>query len=635
MLEAPTMLVIENITIRIAGREILKGATASLPAGRRIGLVGRNGAGKSTLFKAILGELAPDTGEITRPAKWRIGQVAQEAPSSNVLLLDTVLAADAQRLSLLRRADTETDPHTIADIHAWLEAIDAYAAPARAAGILAGLGFSHEDQLRPCSEFSGGWRMRVALAAILFSAPDLLLLDEPTNYLDLEGVLWLEDYLKRYRGTVVVISHDRDLLDNVAEFILHLEHGKLALYSGDYETFVETRAAKRALDSAFMRKQDAARKHMQAFVDRFRYKASKARQAQSRIKMLERLKAVEVPPDEYIAPIQLPKPQNVSPPLITLEDAAVGYDGRAVLSHLSLRFNPDDRIALLGKNGNGKSTLAKLLSGRLEAMGGNVVHSRKLVTGYFAQHQLEELNGAITPVQTLARLRPDMNETELRTRLGSMGLSRDKALTKVDNLSGGERARLMLALATLDKPNLLILDEPTNHLDIDAREELLIALNDFDGAVILVSHDRRLIEATMDRLLLVASGEVKPFDGDLDDYRRFLLSGESFPSAREETPPQPKISKEDARRDSAERRRRLKPLKDKVEAEEHRVAALNAEIEKFDVTLSDPLLFVHDPAKGQAVSKKRAEAQRKLEAAEARWLRLHEEYENAMAESYS
>ena len=405
------MLAVENVTYRIAGREILKGASANLPAGRRVGVVGRNGSGKTTLFKLIQGQLQTDGGEISLPASWRIGAVAQEVPAGPVSLIDTVLAADTERITLLAESETETDAHRLGDIHARLEAIDAYAAPARAAGILAGLGFSADEQLRPCAEFSGGWRMRVALAAILFSAPDLLLLDEPTNYLDLEGVMWLEDYLRRYRGSVLIISHDRDLLNTVAEFILHLEHGKLTLYSGNYDTFVETRAMRRANDMAFAKKQDAARKHMQAFVDRFRYKASKARQAQSRIKMLERLAKVEVPVDEHVAPIRLPSPESVSPPLLTLEHASVGYDGRAVLSDISLRFDPDDRIALLGKNGNGKSTLAKLLAGKLEAMGGEVVRARRLSPGYFAQHQLEELDGAITPLQTLIAPAPQTHRT--------------------------------------------------------------------------------------------------------------------------------------------------------------------------------------------------------------------------------
>jgi len=625
------MLVIDKLSVRIAGRDILKGASASVPAGRRVGLVGRNGAGKTTLLKAILGQLAPDLGEISTPKDWHVGALAQEAPTGSASLLDTVLAADTERATLLVRAEHESDPHHIAEIHARLHTIDSYSAPARAAEILAGLGFPTEDQARPCSEFSGGWRMRVALAAVLFSAPDLLLLDEPTNYLDLEGVLWLEEFLRRYRGTIVIVSHDRDLLNTAAEFILHLEHGKLTLYTGGYDKFVETRAQKRALDAAFAKKQDAQRKHLQAFVDRFRYKASKASQAQSRIKMLERLGKADVPLDEHSAPIRLPKATPASPPLITMDNASVGYEpGKPVLTQLSLRFDSDDRIALLGKNGNGKSTLAKLLAGKLEPMAGEVVRAKKLMPGYFAQHQLEELNGTLTPIETLGRLRPRLTMLELRTQLGGFGFSADKAQTRVANLSGGERARLMLALATLDKPNLLILDEPTNHLDIDARGELLAALNNFDGAVVLVSHDRRLIEATADRLLLVAGGRVQPFDGDLDDYRRFLLSSEPVPETH--THAEAKQTKEDLRREAARRRHQLKPIKDKIDAAEHQIAALTAELKKLDAALSDPLLFTHDPKKGSAVSKKRADAARKLAAAEADWLRVQNEYEKANGE---
>ena len=376
--------------------------------------------------------------------------------------------------------------------------------------------------------------MRVALAAILFANPDLLLLDEPTNYLDLEGVLWLEDFLKRYRGTVLIVSHDRDLLNTAAEFILHLEHGKLTLYTGGYDVFVATRTAKRATDAAFAKKQEAARAHMQSFVDRFKAKASKAKQAQSRMKMLARMQTVELPVDEHVAPIRIPKPVEASPPLITMHAASVGYvPGKPILSHMSLRFDPDDRIALLGKNGNGKSTLAKLLADKLPLMDGELVRAKKWLPGYFAQHQLEELDGTATPIETLSRMRKNLSMEKVRAQLGGFGFSSDKAQTKVSNLSGGERARLMLALATLDKPNMLILDEPTNHLDIDARGELLAALNDFEGAVILVSHDRRLLEATADRFLLVADGKVEPFDGDLDEYRRYLLSGENTATRRE------------------------------------------------------------------------------------------------------
>src|SRR5580692_4423436 len=619
------MLAIDNITVRIAGREILSGATANLPAGRRIGLVGRNGAGKSTLFNVILGRLHQDDGEISWPNAWKVGAVAQEAPGTETSLLDTVLEADPERTRLLAEAEHETDGHKLGDIYHRLEAIDAYTAPARAAEILAGLGFSAEDQLRPCKEFSGGWRMRVALAAILFSAPDLLLLDEPTNYLDLEGVLWLENFLQRYRGTILIVSHDRDLLNTAAEFILHLERGKLTLYTGNYDTFVETRAAKRALDVAFARKQQAARAHMQAFVDRFRAKASKATQAQSRLKMLAKMAVVEVPPDEYVAPIRIPTPIEASPPLITMDRASVGYEeGKPILTGLSLRFDPDDRIALLGKNGNGKSTLAKLLAGKLETMGGELVRARKLTVGYFAQHQQEELDLSLTPIETLSALRPKLTLEEVRGQLGGFGFSADKALTKVGQLSGGERARLMLALATLDKPNLLILDEPTNHLDIDARNELLTALNDFDGAVVLVSHDRRLIESTADRLMLVADGTVRPFDGDLDDYRKFLLAKPER-EAKPETPAPVRRAKPDERR--------LKPLREKAEAAEHQIADMNKELAKLDAALSDPLLFSRDPAKGVAVTKKRAEAARKLADAEARWIKAAEEYEAARAEA--
>ena len=619
------MLCIDNVTVRIAGREILAGASANLPAGRRIGLVGRNGAGKSTLLKVILGELATDGGDVSWPRDWKIGAVAQEAPGSDVSLLDTVLAADRERAALMAAAESETDGHAIGEIHARLDAINAYAAPARAASILSGLGFSAEEQARPCAEFSGGWRMRVALAAILFAAPDLLLLDEPTNYLDLEGLLWLEDFLRRYRGTVLIVSHDRDLLNTAVDFILHLERGKLAVYTGGYDTFVETRAAQRANQAAFAKKQEAARKHMQAFVDRFRAKASKARQAQSRLKMLARMETVAVPVDEHVAPIRLPEPLPASPPLVTMDRVSVGYEsGRPVLAHLSLRFDPDDRIALLGKNGNGKSTFAKLLAGKLTPMSGEFTRARKLVPGYFAQHQLEELDGSLTPLETLAELRPKLPVQALRTQLGGFGFSATKATTKVASLSGGERARLMLALATLDKPNLLILDEPTNHLDIDARNELLTALNDFAGAVILVSHDRRLLEATADQLMLVADGRVAPFDGDLDDYRRFLLSpGNTATRIVETETPAPR------REGDSNKRRRLKPLKQRADAAAREVGTLGDRLKELDAQLAAPNLFARDPAQAAALAKARAEAARALTAAEACWLQAQDEYENA------
>jgi len=621
------MLAIDNLTVRIAGREILAGASANLPAGRRIGLVGRNGAGKSTLLRVIQGELAADGGNVAWPRGWKIGSVAQEAPGGPESLVDTVLAADGERARLMAAAESEADPHTLGEVYDRLIAIDAYSGPARAASILAGLGFSAAEQLRPCAEFSGGWRMRVALAGVLFQAPDLLLLDEPTNYLDLEGLLWLEEFLLNYRGTTLIVSHDRDLLNKAAEFILHLERGKLTLYTGGYDTFVETRAARRALDAAFAKKQEAARAHMQAFIDRFRAKASKARQAQSRIKMLARMQSVSVPLDEHVTPIRIPEPNPANPPLITMDGASVGYEaGRPVLSHLSLRFDPDDRIALLGKNGNGKSTFAKLLAAKLEPMGGTVTRARKLVPGYFAQHQLEELDGELTPIETLAALRPKLPMEKLRTQLGGFGFSAEKAKTKVANLSGGERARLMLALATLDRPNLLILDEPTNHLDIDARNELLNALNDFEGAVVLVSHDRRLLDATANRLMLVSGGRVEPFDGDLDDYRRFLLAAGAAPAQRAAAK-----SKTETRGGDG-RRRNLKPLKQRADKAERDVAALSEEIKQLDAALAAPDLFRRDPAKAAELARQRAAAAHALDLAESAWLAANDEYESAAAD---
>ncbi len=624
------MLIVDNVTVRIAGRVILDGASAAISDGRKVGLIGRNGAGKSTLLKLILGQRESETGHVEYSKSWRVGALAQEAPAGPESLLDTVLTADTERTELLAEETLTDDPIRLGDIHARLDAIGAYSAPARAARILAGLGFGTAEQARPCTEFSGGWRMRVALAALLFAAPDLLLLDEPTNYLDLEGALWLEDYLKRYRGTVLLVSHDRDLLNRAVDSILHLEHGKLALYSGGYDYFVEAREQKRAQDEAARTQQELQRKRIQAFVDRFRAKASKASQAQSRLKMLERMKPIAMVVSDRLAPIQLPQPESVAPPLIALSHAAVGYaPGKPVLSFLDLRIDSDDRIALLGKNGNGKSTLAKLLSGRLQPMSGEMTSARKLVTGYFAQHQLEELDAGRTALQTLWSHRPRFDETMARTRLGGFGFSGGKADTKVAELSGGERARLLLAIATLEKPNLLILDEPTNHLDIDAREELLAALNEYEGAVVLISHDTRLIEGCVDRLLLVADGRVTPFDGDMDDYKRIVLSATAEPGASAGARDNKSVSKADLRRDAAEKRSALKPLKDAMDKAEREVAKLHGAIEKLDSALAAPGLFTKDPAKGTALSKERADAVRALSVAEARWIEWAEKYEAA------
>ncbi len=520
------MLVIDDLSVRVAGRLLIDAASARIPDGARVGLVGRNGSGKTTLFRLITGEVAPESGEVAIPPRARIGRLSQEAPDGAATLLEVVLAADTERAKLLAEAETAHDPHRIAEIQTRLADIGAHAAPARAAEILAGLGFSHDDQGRACSEFSGGWRMRVALASVLFSAPDLLLLDEPTNYLDLEATLWLEDHIARYPHTVIVISHDRDLLDTAVDWILHLEGGKLTLYRGGYTSFERQRRERLMLDAKLAKKQEVQRKHLQAFVDRFRAKATKARQAQSRLKMLAKLEPIAAVMADEVRPIVIPPPAKpLSPPIIALDGVTVGYEpGQPVLRRLNLRIDDDDRIALLGANGNGKSTLVKLIAGKLAPLSGQVTRAQKLEVGYFAQHQLDELDGAASAYQHLRHLMPGEPEAKIRARAGFIGFSAAMADTPAGELSGGEKARLLLGLATFAGPHLLMLDEPTNHLDIDSRAALIEGINDYPGAVILVSHDRYLIEACADRLWLVANGEVTPFDGDLDDYRRRVLS---------------------------------------------------------------------------------------------------------------
>src|SRR6185312_2453214 len=501
------MLVIDDLTVRIAGRTLIEDASVRIPDGARVGLVGRNGTGKSTLFNVIAGDHAAETGHVEMPQRWRIGRLAQEAPNGPEPLVEIVLKADRERTSLLAEAETAADPHRIADIQTRLADIGAHAAPARAAAILAGLGFSHADQQRPCAEFSGGWRMRVALAATLFAQPDLLLLDEPTNYLDLEGTLWLQDHLARYPKTFLVISHDRDLLDTSVNFILSLEGTKLTLYRGGYSDFERLRSERLMLDQKMAKKQEAQRAHLQSFIDRFKAKATKARQAQSRVKMLEKMVPVVSIVTNEVRPIIIPPPDRLlSPPIIALDDVSVGYEpGRPVLSDLSLRIDNDDRIALLGSNGNGKSTLVKLIADRLAPFEGTVTRASRLKIAYFAQHQLEELDSNSSPYDHVRELVPDEPESKVRARVGAIGFSGQAADTPVNKLSGGEKARLLLGLATFGGAHLLILDEPTNHLDIDSRSALIEAINDYPGATIIVSHDRHLLDACADRLWLVAN----------------------------------------------------------------------------------------------------------------------------------
>jgi len=623
------MLSITDVSVRIAGRLLIDHGSAQIVPGARVGLIGRNGAGKSTLFQAIRGELPTETGTITVPPRWRVGSLAQEAPTGPESLIEVVLKSDLERDALLREAETAHDPHRISEIQTRLVDIDAHSAPARAAAILSGLGFSSADQARPCSEFSGGWRMRVALAATLFAAPDLLLLDEPTNYLDLEGTLWLEDHLANYPRTVIVISHDRDLLDTSVDQILHLDRGKLTLYRGSYSSFEEQRATREMLDAKHAKRQEAERKRLQAFVNRFKAKASKARQAQSRVKMLERMKPIAALVTQDVREISFPAPEKMlSPPIIAVDDVSVGYDPKKpVLNRVTLRIDNDDRIALLGANGNGKSTLVKLLANRLAAFSGTITRAEKISIAYFAQHQLDELSEDGSPYDHVRKLMSDAPETKVRGRTGAIGFSGKAGDTLVKNLSGGEKARLLLGLATFFGPNMIILDEPTNHLDIDSRAALAEAINEFPGAVIMVSHDRYLIEACADQLWVVADQTVTTYDGDLDDYRRMVLSARGMrTNSRDRGSNERGNGRDKPARNGNEKR---VPLKQKISEAEAEIARINGIIAKIDTALALPDLFTRDPKQAAQLSKARAGAASALQRAEEEWLAASSQYDEA------
>ncbi len=612
-----SLLILSDLSIRIGGRLLLDRAALTVEAGRRIGLVGRNGAGKSTLLRAISGDLAVDGGEIRLAARARLGQVKQEAPAGEASLLDTVLEGDRERLALLAESES-AEPMRLAEIHDRLRMIGADSAPARAAAILAGLGFDTAAQGRPVGSFSGGWRMRVALATALFSQPDLLLLDEPTNHLDLEATIWLESWIARFPGAVLVVSHDRTLLDRAVDGIAHLDRGKLALTPGGYSEFVRIRTEQAMQQARAAERITAQRAHMQAYVDRFRYKASKARQAQSRLKALERMPAIETVVEDAPTRFAFPEPQQIAPPILALDRVSVGYDGNPVLRGVSLAVDMDDRIALLGANGNGKSTLAKLLAGRLDPMSGEIRRSGKLRVGYFAQHQTDELVLAEPPLAHMIRALPRATQTQARAQLARFGLDADRADTPVGNLSGGEKARLLLALATRDAPQLLLLDEPTNHLDIDAREALVRALADFSGAVLLITHDPHLVELVADRLWLVADGTVRNFDGDMDDYRG-LVSERGRPSRAEAQ------TRRDDRRERAEARSALAPLRRRARDAETLIARLDRERAALVAALADPALYA--PGRAEEVTRantRLAAIAREVSAAEADWMEASE-----------
>ncbi len=627
------MLHITDITYRIGDRVLFDQATVAIPPGHKVGFVGRNGTGKSTLLKMILGELSPETGAVKVRPTAHIGHVGQEAPGGPQSLLETVMDSNKELSALSKEADTATDPNRIAEIHTRLADIGAHTAEARAASILAGLGFDSEAQARSCASYSGGWRMRVALACVLFNEPDLLLLDEPTNYLDLEGVIWLESFLKNYPYTVLIVSHDRDLLNKAVGHIVHLENGKLNSYKGGYDRFEELRREHMERQMALKSKQEAERRHIQAFVDRFKAKASKAKQAQSRVKLLEKMKPIASMVDAQTIAFNFPKPEPLSSPLIAMESVQVGYEvGNPVLKKLDLRIDMDDRIALLGANGNGKSTFAKLVASKLAPMEGKMRKPRTLKVGYFAQHQLDELREEHTPLDHMKKLMPDAIEAKVRARLGGFGFGVDKADRAVSSLSGGEKARLMFAIATFEQPQLLILDEPTNHLDVDSREALIHAINGFDGAVLLISHDRHLVEACVDRLWIVEKGDVKRFDGDLEDYKLHLLKERAGERAAKKGP-KAADQKKAARQNAADIRLKLAPYRRASEKAEAKLEKLSNKKTDIDNKLANPALYEASEAKKLAqLTEQSRDLSSQIETAEEEWLEAESKYTEIQSE---
>ena len=631
------MLHVNDMTFRLGGRVLFEKATLHLPQGRKMGLVGRNGTGKTTLFRMILGDAHPDEGSVRVRPSARIGTVTQEAPSGATSLLDTVLAADTERSALLAEAETVKDPMRIADIHNRLADIDAQTAPARAARILSGLGFDEAAQARACSEFSGGWRMRVALAATLFSRPDFLLLDEPTNHLDLEAAMWLETYLASWPGTLLVISHDRTMLNKVVDEIAHLSELKLTRYAGNYDRFERTRRERMTQQVKLQAKQLSEQRRIQSFVDRFRAKATKAKQAQSRMKMLARMEPIASVVEDKTTTFNFPDPAPLSPPLIAMDEVSVGYGAEPILKNLDLRIDMDDRIGLIGANGNGKSTLIKMLADRLKPQAGKIIKSSKLKIGYFAQHQQEELNLNESPFQHMARIMPMATETKVRSHLGRFGFSGDLANSKVEVLSGGEKARLLFALMSTEAPHILFLDEPTNHLDVDAREALVQALNEYDGAIVLVTHDSHLIDLVCDRLWLVADGACKPFEGDLDAYAGLLmeqrrLARREIRAAKDSDSVAP-VDKKELRRERARRREETAALRKSVVDAERKMEKLTQEISALEAKLADPEIYNGPTAKLMDLQLAHKKAKDKLAETEQQWLSAQETIDGALDEA--
>ncbi len=630
------MLNLTDITLRRGPRVLFSGASFTVHAGWKLGVTGANGCGKSSLFAMFRGELAPDAGELALPPKAVIAHVAQETPALERTALDYVIDGDRELRTIeaeLAQAEVAGDGRRSAELHGRLEAVDGYTAQARAARLLDGLGFTPEQLQRPVAHFSGGWRMRLNLAQALMCRSDLLLLDEPTNHLDLDAVFWLEGWLRSYPGTLLLISHDREFLDRVVDHVLHIEREKLQLYTGNYSDFEVQRAAALAGQQAAFERQQREIASMQRFVDRFRAKATKARQAQSRLKALERMERIAPAHADSPFHFAFKPPGHLPSPLLALDDVSVGYGGQPVLRQLKLSLLPGDRVGLLGANGAGKSTLTKLLAEGLEPLAGRLMLSPNLRIGYFAQHQLEQLDPAASPLLHLARLDGTAPEQLLRDFLGGFGFQGEAALGPVAPLSGGEKARLVLALLVYQRPNLLLLDEPTNHLDLEMRHALTLALQGFEGALVLVSHDRHLLQSTTDRLLLVDGGAVTEFDGDLEDYRRWLeqrRQPEREAASKENEGAHTAASRRDRRREEAERRQRLQPLRrelEKLEKQVERLATLQAELQ---TTLADPTLY--EPA-GKArlteLLKEKGRLDQATAEVEERWLTAGEALEEA------
>ncbi len=626
------MLSFNQLTLRRGARVLIQDATLQIHAGQRVGLVGRNGTGKTSLFALMQYELAPDLGGFSRPRDWAVATVAQETPALPVPALEFVLDGDAELRELesaLSRAESsaELDVQRIADLHERLYQIDAYTARARAATLLDGLGFEQQTHERPVAEFSGGWRVRLNLARALMCRSDLLLLDEPTNHLDLDAVLWMQNWLVAYKGTLVVISHDREFLDAVCTHTLHLHGERLTLYTGHYSAFERLRSERLAQQVSTRAAQERQVAHLQKFVDRFRAQATKARQAQSRVKMIERIQMVApvVADNEFTFAFR--KPLKMPSPLIRMNKVSVGYGGRPHLSGIHLGIEPGERVGLLGPNGAGKSTFVKLIAGRLQALSGQVVAHPDLVVGYFDQHQLEQLDPAASPILHFKRLDPQAREQDLRDYLGAFNFRGDRAYEAIEPFSGGEKARLALALVVYPRPNLLLLDEPTNHLDLDMRQALELALNDYAGAVVLVSHDRHLIGSVCDRLWRVAEHAVQPFDGDLDDYSRWLSErgqrARSAMRAAAETfaSPAPAVAA-DLGASTALTRDEVKRLRDALRKTEARQKRIEELLRRLDQQLADPALYADsaDPAQPARLMKEQAELRDELAAVEETWL---------------